>query len=81
MCSGTEYNFTDCELGNSTRQSNHSEDVGVKCQTSKGIALKNGRPLSTSYIGFYIANNILYTPCSSVVIKLNLQVKVTTRGC
>ena len=35
VCSGTEYNLTDCQTGNRTRQSNHSEDVGVKCQTSK----------------------------------------------
>ena len=34
-CSGTEYNLTDCQRGSGTRQSNHSEDVGVKCQTSK----------------------------------------------
>ena len=35
LCSGTEYNLTDCLIGNRTRQSSHSEDVGVKCQTSK----------------------------------------------
>ena len=35
VCSGREYNLTDCQTGNETRQSNHSEDVGVKCQTSK----------------------------------------------
>ena len=35
LCSGTEYNLTDCQIGNRTRQSSHSEDVGVKCQTSK----------------------------------------------
>ena len=35
VCSGTEYNLTDCQIGNRTRQSSHSEDVGVKCQTSK----------------------------------------------
>ena len=34
VCSGTEYNLTDCQTGNETRQSSHSEDVGVKCQTS-----------------------------------------------
>ena len=36
-CSGTEYNLTDCQIGNETRQSIHSEDVGVKCQTCKDI--------------------------------------------
>ena len=36
VCSGTEYNVTDCQIQNETRQSSHSEDVGVKCQTSKG---------------------------------------------
>ena len=35
VCSGTEYNVTDCQTGNKTRQSSHSEDVGVKCETSK----------------------------------------------
>ena len=35
VCSGTEYNFTDCQVGKGTTQSSHSEDVGVKCQTSK----------------------------------------------
>ena len=34
VCSGTEYNLTECQTGNETRQSRHSEDVGVKCQTS-----------------------------------------------
>ena len=40
MCSGTEYNLTDCETGNRTRLSSHSEDVGVKCQTSKSMGLR-----------------------------------------
>ena len=35
VCSGTEYDLVDCQTGNETRQSSHSEDVGVKCQTSK----------------------------------------------
>ena len=35
VCSGREYNLTDCQVGKKTRQSSHSEDVGVKCQTSK----------------------------------------------
>ena len=35
VCSGTEYNLTDCETGTGTRQSSHSEDLGVKCNTSK----------------------------------------------
>ena len=35
VCSGTEYSLTDCQTRNKTRQSSHSEDVGVKCQTSK----------------------------------------------
>ena len=34
LCSGSEYNLTDCETGNGTRQSSHEEDVGVKCNTS-----------------------------------------------
>ena len=37
VCSGTEYNLTDCQVGKRTRQSSHSEDVGVKCQTSKNM--------------------------------------------
>ena len=40
LCSGTEYNLTDCETGNRTRLSSHSEDVGVKCQTSKSMGLR-----------------------------------------
>ena len=39
VCSGTEYNLTDCQIGNVTRQSSHSEDVGVKCQTSKCVVI------------------------------------------
>ena len=35
-CSGGEYNLTDCETGN-TSQTSHTQDVGVKCQTSKGL--------------------------------------------
>ena len=35
VCSGREYNLTDCQLKIGTRQSTHTEDVGVKCQTSK----------------------------------------------
>jgi hypothetical protein len=33
VCSGMEYNLTDCETGTGTRQSSHDEDVGVKCNT------------------------------------------------
>ena len=40
LCSGTEYKLTDCETGNRTRLSSHSEDVGVKCQTSKIMGLR-----------------------------------------
>ena len=38
VCSGTEFDLVDCEIRDNTRQSSrvHSEDVGVKCQTSKG---------------------------------------------
>ena len=39
VCSGTEYNLTDCQTGTGTRQSTHSDDVGVKCQTSKYVLL------------------------------------------
>ena len=39
VCSGTEYTLTDCQTGTGTRQSSHSEDVGVKCQTSKDVLL------------------------------------------
>ena len=35
VCSGMEYNLTDCETGTGTRESSHDEDVGVKCNTSK----------------------------------------------
>ena len=35
VCSGMEYNLTDCETGTGTRQSSHDEDVGVKCNTSE----------------------------------------------
>ena len=35
VCSGMEYNLTDCETGTGTRESSHNEDVGVKCNTSK----------------------------------------------
>ena len=31
LCSGTEYNLTDCEIAKNTR-TEHSEDVGVFCQ-------------------------------------------------
>ena len=34
VCSGMEYNLTECETGKATRQSSHDEDVGVKCNTS-----------------------------------------------
>ena len=39
VCSGTEFDLVDCEIRDNTRQSSHSEDVGVKCQTSKGTRL------------------------------------------
>ena len=35
VCSGMEYNLTDCETGTGTRESSHDEDVGVKCNTGK----------------------------------------------
>ena len=31
-CSGLEYNVTECETGNVEISSNHSRDVGVKCE-------------------------------------------------
>ena len=39
VCFGTEFDLVHCEIRDNTRQSNHSEDVGVKCQTSKGTRL------------------------------------------
>ena len=41
VCSGTEYNLTDCQTGSKTRQSSHAEDIGVKCQTSKESVCTN----------------------------------------
>ena len=35
VCAGTEYNLRDCETGLSNRETGHSQDVGVKCQTSE----------------------------------------------
>ena len=35
VCAGTEYNLRDCETGLSNREIGHSQDVGVKCQTSE----------------------------------------------
>ena len=32
LCSGTEYNVTECKTENNTIQTAHSQDVGVKCQ-------------------------------------------------
>ena len=34
QCSGSEYNLTECEIGNSGTRTTHSRalDVGVKCQ-------------------------------------------------
>ena len=32
QCSGSEYNLTECATGNSEDGSDHSQDVGVKCQ-------------------------------------------------
>lgn len=31
-CTGTEYSLTDCETRSHSRESIHSEDVGVQCQ-------------------------------------------------
>ena len=36
VCAGTEYNLTDCETGWSNGGIGHSQDIGVKCQTSEG---------------------------------------------
>lgn len=33
MCSGIEYSLTECEIRNRTRQTDHGQDVGVKCNT------------------------------------------------
>ena len=40
QCSGRKYNLIDCTTANSTRQTNHSQDVGVKCQPGKRVYLK-----------------------------------------
>ena len=34
VCSGTEYNLTECVTGTEARESSHEDDVGVKCNTS-----------------------------------------------
>ena len=47
VCSGMEYNLTDCETGTGTRESSHDEDVGVKCNTSKSYY-----QLAQTYISF-----------------------------
>ena len=39
QCSGSEYNLTECEIRNDSVnhiRTNHSSDVGVKCQPGKG---------------------------------------------
>ena len=48
-CSGTEYYLTDCELESKTGHSNHSEDVGVKCQTSKKIGIGSAWSVTSSF--------------------------------
>ena len=34
-CSGSEYNLTECEIGNEKVRTSHSFDVGVKCQPGR----------------------------------------------
>ena len=46
VCSGMEYNLTDCETGTGTRESSHDEDVGVKCNTSKLSSYCRGSDLN-----------------------------------
>ena len=46
VCSGTEYNLTDCQSRKATAQSSHSEDVGVKCLTSENYT-KNANNMCT----------------------------------
>ena len=35
LCSGSEYNLTECEIGNDRVRTSHSFDVGVKCQPGR----------------------------------------------
>ena len=82
VCSGTEYNLTDCQVGKGTRQSSHSEGVGVKCQTSKDtmhtcMHLKlnpNGclyHPVrSIGYIGMALVVSI---KCEIVIFTFNMH--------
>ena len=35
QCSGSEYNLTECEIRNDRVRTNHSIDVGVKCQPGR----------------------------------------------
>ena len=35
QCSGSEYNLTECEIGNDRVKTSHSFDVGVKCQPGR----------------------------------------------
>ena len=35
QCSGSEYNLTECVIQNNDIRTNHSSDVGVKCQPGK----------------------------------------------
>ena len=45
-CYGTEYNLTDCETANNTRETTHSEDVGVQCQPGSSIHNVNSMHIS-----------------------------------
>lgn len=51
ICSGSEYSLLDCQIRNNSAQKSHSEDVGVKCKTSKII-----------YISYYY-NTIILGQC------------------
>ena len=56
VCEGTEYNLTDCKTGLSDRENDHSQDVGVKCQTSEG-----------KWCHLYkYCNNIMHDPMSVI---------------
>ena len=39
VCSGTEYNLTECVTWTDTRESSHEDDVGVKCNT---VSIEDG---------------------------------------
>ena len=81
VCSGSEYNLTECSIGNSGSSSSHSMDVGVKCQPGTVRHTYNSYVSHTeSYVKLVYTLKISHFVSSSVATVLHCNLHPWSRS-